>query len=112
MFDFGTTLLVLRIVKLVIEICLLALVGQGIVYALIRVVGQDAKSNLFYRLLATVSSPFVTLARYITPRFVPDRHLPFVVLSLLAVGYVATLFSIANLCISHGMAVPQCLQRS
>ena len=109
--DFGTTLLLLRIVKLVLEICLLALVGQGIVYVLVRGIGQDARRNFFYRVLETVSSPFVKLARYITPRFVPDRHLPLVVLSLMAVGYAATLFSIANLCIAHGFTVAQCLQK-
>jgi hypothetical protein len=109
--DFGTRLLLLRSVKLVLEICLLALVGQGIVYVLIRGIGQDASRNVFYRVLEIVSSPFVKLARFITPRFVPDRHLPFVVLSLMAVGYTATLFAIANLCISHGLAVAQCLQK-
>jgi hypothetical protein len=109
--DFGTSLLLLRIVKLILEICLLALVGQGIVYVLIRGIGQDAQRNFFYRILETISAPFVKLARWITPRFVQDRHLPFVVLSLMAVGYAATLFSIANLCISHGLAVAQCLQK-
>jgi len=76
--ELGTSLLLLRIVKLVLEICLLALVGQGIVFVLVRGIGQDAKRNFFYRVLETVSSPFVKLARYITPRFVPDRHLPLV----------------------------------
>ena len=71
--ELGTSLLLLRIVKLVLEICLLALVGQGIVFVLVRGIGQDAKRNFFYRVLETVSSPFVKLARYITPRFVPDR---------------------------------------
>jgi hypothetical protein len=109
--DFSTTLFLLRLVKLVIEICLLALVGQGIVFVLIRGIGQDAKNNFFYRVLETVSSPFVRLARFITPRFVPDRHLPLAVVSLLALAYVLTLFLIADACVAHGLPVPQCLQR-
>jgi hypothetical protein len=108
--DLGNTLFWLRLVQLVLAIPLLAIVGQGIVHFLARAFGQDPKVNFFYRLLEVVGSPVTRLARFIAPKFVADRHLPLVALSLLAVGYVWTMIAIANACIGAGLPVAQCLQ--
>lgn len=108
--DLGTTLFILRLIKLILEIALLALVGQGIAWAMIRGIGQDPSTNVFYRTLQTVVSPFIWVLRRITPKFVIDRHLPWALLGLLAAGYVVTLFAVANACISHGVTVAECQQ--
>ncbi len=110
MSDLQTTLFWLRLVQLVIAIPLLALAGQGIVHVLTRVFGQDPKANFFYRLLETIASPFTRVCRYITPKFVAERHLPLVAVSLLIVGYVWAMLAIANACIGAGLPVSQCLQ--
>jgi hypothetical protein len=107
--DLQSTLFWLRLVQLLLAIPLLSLAGQGIVHVLTRLFGQDPRSNFFYRLLETVASPFTRACRYITPRFVADRHLPLVALSLLGVGYVWTMLAIANACIGAGLPVNQCL---
>ena len=104
----GTALFTLRLVKLVLEIALLALIGQGIVWALIRAMGQDPAGNVFYKTLQAIALPFTWLVRKITPRFIADRHVPWAVLGLLVIGYVATLFSIANTCIGLGLTIAQC----
>jgi hypothetical protein len=108
MSDLANTLFLLRLVKLVLEIALLALVGQGVMWALIRAVGQDPANNFFYRMLQVVVSPFTRIVRLITPKFVADRHVPWAVLGLLVVGYVWTLFAIANACIGHGLPIAEC----
>ena len=108
--DLQTTLFWLRLIQLVIAIPLLALAGQGVVHVLTRLFGQDPKANFFYRVLETVASPFTRLCRFVTPKFVAERHLPLVALSLLLVGYVWTMFAIANACIGAGLPVGQCLQ--
>ena len=108
--DLQTTLFWLRLVQLILAIPLLALAGQGIVNVLTRLFGQDPKTNLFYRVLETVGSPFTRACRWITPKFIADRHLPLVALSLLIVGYVWTMLAIANVCIGAGLPVGQCLQ--
>ena len=108
--DLQSTLFWLRLVQLLIAIPLLALAGQGVVHVLTRLFGQDPKANFFYRVLETVASPFTRACRYITPKFVPERHLPLVAVSLLAVGYAWTMLSIANACIGAGLPVSQCLQ--
>jgi hypothetical protein len=106
--DLVSTLFVLRLVKLVLEIALLALVGQAILWAMIRGVGRDPSTNVFYRVLSVIVSPFVKAVRLVTPRFVADRHVPWAVFGLLVVGYAWTLFAIANACIGQGMTIAQC----
>jgi hypothetical protein len=108
--ELQSTLFWLRLVQLLLAIPLLALAGQGIVHVLARLFGQDPDANFFYRLLATVASPFTRACRWITPKFVADRHLPLVALSLLLVGYAWTMLAIANACIGAGLPVSQCLQ--
>ena len=108
--DLATSLFVWRLVKLVLEVCLLALAGQGIASLLIRASGADPQQNVFHRVLRTVSSPFTWIVRRITPPFIADRHVPLATFALLAVAYVAVLFTIADTCIRHGLAVADCLQ--
>jgi hypothetical protein len=108
--DIGTTLFVLRLVKLVLEIALFALAGQGIVWMLARAMGQQAERNFAYRALQTVALPFTKLVRLLTPKLVLDRHVPWATFALLAVGWVWVSFSIANACIGAGLTIAECQQ--
>ena len=65
-------LLLVTLVKLVAEIALMALLGQGLLALL---VGERRHANLIYRLLQTVSSPFVKGVRVLVPKALLDRHL-------------------------------------
>ncbi len=108
--DLQSSLYWLRLIQLVLAIPLLALAGQGAVFMIARALGQDVKTNFFFRLLETVVMPFTRLARLITPKRISDGQLPLVVLSLLLVGYFWVMIAIADLCVGHGVAVAQCLQ--
>jgi hypothetical protein len=108
--DLQSTLFWLRLVQLVLAIPLLALAGQGATAVLARMMGQPPRQNFFYRLLEVVASPVVKPCRWITPRFIPDRHVPIAAFALLAVGYVWAMLAIANACIAAGVPVGQCLQ--
>lgn len=110
MADFQSSLFLLRLVQLLIAIPLLALAGQGIVNVLTRMFGQDPKSNFFYRVLELVGSPFTWVCRWITPRFVAERHLPLVALLLLLVGYAWVTLEIGGVCTRQGLTAKQCLQ--
>jgi hypothetical protein len=110
--DPGSSILVLRIVKLVLEIALLALVGQGLLWMMTRAVGGDPARNVFYRVLEAIVSPFRRLVRWMTPGFVLDRHLPWAVLGLLLVAYLTTQFLIVQTCVGLGVSVRDCLGRS
>jgi hypothetical protein len=108
--ELNSTLFWLRLTQLLLAIPLLAIVGQGVLFLIARSVGQEGGSNFFFRVLEIVVMPFTRLCRLITPRSISDRQVPLVVLSLLSVGYVWTMFAIADACIGHGMAIAQCLQ--
>jgi hypothetical protein len=79
----GRMLTVISAVKLVAEIALLALFGQWVLGLL---AGAKKNQNLFYQLLAIVGRPFVVAARFVTPKFVLERHHPLVAFLLL--GFV------------------------
>ncbi|MEO8675149.1 MAG: hypothetical protein ABI569_06185 [Casimicrobiaceae bacterium] len=100
----------LRLVQVLLAIPLFALVGQGATSVLARIMGQPPEKNVIYRLFVLVASPIVKPCRWITPRFIPDRHLPLVAFSLLLVAYIWVMLEIAATCLRHNQAVAQCLQ--
>lgn len=63
-----------------------ALLGQGLLFVL---AGRHRETNLFYRIIKTIASPAVWVARRISPRFVMDQHVPWVALFILVVLGVA-----------------------
>ena len=63
-----------------------ALIGQGVLFVL---AGEKREANFFYRLIKLIASPAVWVARRMTPRFVLDKHIPWVALLILIVLGVA-----------------------
>lgn len=97
-------LLFVSTIKLVAEIALLCLLGQG---ALALLAGQRRDDNPFYRVLAVATGPFVRAARWVTPRVVLDRHVPLVAFLLLAMAWLAATVARIGLCVDIG--VERCL---
>ena len=88
-------------VKLLAEIALLVLLGQGVL-GLISGTGRD--HNPFYRVLEMAGRPWARVARLLSPRIVLDRHLPLVAfLILLFVWGGASLIKI-SFCLQLGVA--------
>ena len=93
-------LLFVTSIKLIAEIALMALLGQGLLALL---AGAKRETNFFYRLLKTMTMPFTRAARFIAPRVVIDRHVPLVAfLLLLFIWFVATVVRIQH-CIEIGV---------
>ncbi|MBU0590288.1 MAG: hypothetical protein KJ852_07025 [Gammaproteobacteria bacterium] len=89
-------------VKLIAEIALMALLGQGVLGLL---AGAKKEHNLFYQILQIIGRPFVVVARFLTPRFVLERHVPLVAfLLLLFVWFAATVMRI-QICLEIGVAL-------
>ena len=83
---------VVIILKALMEIAGLALLGQGILFVL---TGANREQNLFYKVLKTVTSPIMRALRFITPRFVLDRHIGIAAFFLVAGLWLAlTMFKI------------------
>ena len=108
----ANSLFLLRLVKLVLEIAGLSLIGLAVLAVMIRAVGRDPQTNFAYRALQVVASPFVRIVRAITPKFVPDRHVPWAVFGLVVVTWAWVSFlAIPNACHAQGVPIGQCLGR-
>lgn len=93
-------LLLVSSVKLVAEIALLAFAGQWLLGVL---AGKRRDTNLFYRLLQVLTTPFVRAARLITPRLVLDQHLPLVAFLVLVFAWLAATISKVSICLETGV---------
>jgi len=96
-------LLIVSSVKLVAEIALMALAGRWLLGLL---AGSKRENNVFYKVLDVLSQPFVKGARWITPRFVIDRHVPLAAFALLAVLWLFATLMKVQLCVQIG--IQQC----
>lgn len=68
---------VITTLRVLVEIALFSLIGQGILAVL---PGVDRQHNVFYLILKTIASPAWRLARWVSPRFVIDQHVGWVAL--------------------------------
>lgn len=93
-------LFVVSIFKLLAEIALLALLGQGVLALL---AGAKREQNMFYQMLQIVTRPVLRAARFVAPKVVLDRHVPLVAaLLLFFVWLVATIAKI-SICLEVGV---------
>ena len=97
-------LILISSVKLIAEIALMAFAGQGVLALL---AGPKRDSNVFYQLLQVLTNPVVKGVRWLTPRFVLDRHIPIAAFGLVAVVWLTATIGKINLCVHIG--VQQCL---
>lgn len=93
-------LLFLSSVKLVCEIALMALLGQGLLYLL---AGPKRDTNVFYNLLKVLTKPFTKAARWITPRQVADHHVPLVAFFLMSILWAVVTFEKIRYCVGVNM---------
>jgi hypothetical protein len=93
-------LVVVSIFKLLAEIALLCLVGQGVLALL---AGAKRDQNVFYQMLQVLTRPFIAGARFITPKIVIDRHVPVVAFLLLAFVWIAATIAKISICVEIGV---------
>jgi hypothetical protein len=86
------------VLKTLAEVAGLALLGQGILYLL---AGAGREQNIFYRVLKTLTMPVWRAVRFITPRFIVDRHIGFLAFLLLALGWFLLLVFQARQCLDQ-----------
>ncbi|MBI3899966.1 MAG: hypothetical protein HY308_16980 [Gammaproteobacteria bacterium] len=79
-------LTIIVVLKALMEIAALALAGQGVLYLL---AGRGRETNVFYRILKTLTTPVMVLTRFITPGIVPDRMIGWASFCLIAGLWVA-----------------------
>jgi hypothetical protein len=98
-------LLVASSIKLVAEIALMALLGQGLLALL---AGDRRHDNVFYRTLQVLTGPFTKATRLITPRVVIDRHIPFAAFALMLMVWVVATITKVQQCVQIGLQSTLC----
>jgi hypothetical protein len=81
-------LLLAIILKGMVELLLLVLLGQGLLYVF---AGAGRRNNIVYRMFATVTGPVMKATRFVTPRFIVDQHIGLVAFFLLCILWIAAL---------------------
>ena len=96
-------LLIVSAIKLIVEIALMALVGQ---FLLGLLAGAKREQNFFYRLLQVLTNPVIKGVRFLTPHVVLDRHVPLAAFALLASIWLVTTIAKIDICLRVG--IEQC----
>ena len=82
-------LLLVVILKALAELAFMFLAGRGILFVL---AGRKRQGNIFYQLFSILTNPLLRAARWVTPRFVVDTHIPLVTVMLLLWIWLAAAF--------------------
>jgi hypothetical protein len=98
-------LMVASSIKLIAEIALMALLGQGLLALL---AGDRRHDNFFYKLLQILTNPFTKATRLITPRVVIDRHIPFAAFALVLVIWVVATMTKIQQCVEISLQSTLC----
>lgn len=98
-------LMVASSIKLIAEIALMALLGQGLLALL---AGDRRNDNFFYKLLQILTNPFTKVTRLITPRVVIDRHIPFAAFALVLMIWVVATITKVQQCVAISLQSTLC----
>lgn len=86
--------LLVRAAKALVEVAGFAYLGQGLVAVF---AGHRREENFVFQIFRIVTGPVTKATRAIAPRFVPDRHVPFVGFGLLLWAWFILVIVLANL---------------
>ncbi|MDH5265058.1 MAG: hypothetical protein OEX21_09940 [Betaproteobacteria bacterium] len=84
----------LRALKAMVEVAGFAYLGQGLV-ALFSGTGRD--QNVIFQVFRIVTGPVTRATRFLMPRFIPDRHIPYVAFGLLLWVWIFLIVGLASL---------------
>jgi hypothetical protein len=85
--------LLIKIAKALVEVAGFAFLGQGLV-ALFA--GSRRNENFVYQLFKVITGPVTRPVRAIMPRFILDRHIPFVAFGILLWVWMALVLMLAS----------------
>jgi hypothetical protein len=84
----------LRALKAVVEVAGFAYLGQGLVAVFS---GARRDQNVIYQVFRIVTGPVTRATRFLMPKFIPDRHIPFIAFGLLLWVWVFVIVGLASL---------------
>lgn len=93
-------LFLVSVLRALVEVGLLALIGQGVLALL---AGGRRHTNFVYKLFLIITSPVIKVCRWITPKVIIDKHLPFVAFFLLFWVWILLAWVKHELCVMSGL---------
>jgi hypothetical protein len=102
-----TGLLLAVVLKSLAELGAMFILGQGILYVL---AARNRDGNLFYQLFRVITRPLYAAARFVTPRAILDRHIPYVALMLLFWIWAFATYMKIDICRSGAVQCEQAAQ--
>jgi hypothetical protein len=103
-----TELLLVVIAKALAELAGMFLLGRGLLWVL---AGRRRMDNIFYQVLAIVTDPLLRFTRWIAPRIVLDRHIPWLAFGLVLWIWVAIVFWLLPEMCASGYDCSQLMER-
>ena len=91
-------LFLLQIVKAIVEIALMFFIARGLLVLFFMPAPHKLADNFVYQLFVKGTQPFVSVMRYVTPKFVLDRHVPFAAFGILLAAWLGLTIGKVNLC--------------
>jgi hypothetical protein len=84
----------LRALKAIVEVAGFAYLGQGLVGVFS---GARRDQNVVYQIFRIVTGPVARATRFVMPKFIPDRHIPFIAFGLLLWAWIFLIVGLASL---------------
>ena len=84
----------LRALKAVVEVAGFAYLGQGLVAVFS---GARREQNVIYQVFRIVTGPVTRATRFLMPKFIPDRHIPYIAFGLLLWVWIFLIIGLASL---------------
>jgi hypothetical protein len=82
----------LRALKAVVEVAGFAYLGQGLVAVFS---GANREQNVIYQVFRIVTGPVTRATRFLMPKFIPDRHIPFIAFGMLLWAWIFLIIGLA-----------------
>jgi hypothetical protein len=80
-----------RALKAIVEVAGFSYLGQALVAAF---AGARRRENVIYQIFKILTNPIERATRFVMPKFIPDRHIPFVAFGILLWIWVLTIVMI------------------
>ena len=93
-------LFIVSVLRALVEVALLGLIGQGVLALL---AGGRRHNNFVYRLFLVITGPVIKVCRWVTPKIIIDKHLPFVAYFLLFWLWIVLAWVKRELCVMSGL---------
>jgi hypothetical protein len=86
--------------RAIVEVALLSLLGQGIVGFL---AGATRQTNPAYRIFSVITKPPLRVTRFLAPKVVIDKHIPFLAFFVLFWLWISLAYLKRVLCDMNGL---------